>query len=314
MLVRARRPLSVAELHDALGDECDRRTVYRDLDQLCQAGFPLVDTKGRWRVLDAAESGWAVPLDPTELMALALAEDLLAGSGGAWVLEPLQALRGKLEAMLTPRGREYFALLRASTLATAFGAPDYDDRGGVLVALNEAIQRRQVVRIGHTSPGRPRAERDVAPYKLWLHQNVFYLIGYCRLRSDIRQFAVERIDTAELLDERFTPDPDFDVEAFVGQGFGAYHGAVADVVIDVSASLAPLVRARRFHPTQEVTDLPGGGGAPHHARRRPVHDRGVDRRLRRAGPPRRPARAGRGGASPAPKRPGGPRQRHRRRR
>lgn len=259
MLGTARRPMSVAQIHDALGEECDLRTVYRDLDQLSQAGFPLVDTGGRWRVLPPGEGGWVVPLDPAELVALALAEDLLAGAGGPWVRDPLRALRGKLEALLTPKGREYFAQLRASTLATAFGAPDHDDRAGVLEVLGGAIVGRHVVRIGHTPPGKARAERDVEPYKVWLHQNVFYLVGYCRLRCAIRQFAVERIDTVELLDERFEPDPTFDVEAFVSEGFGAYHGAVADVVIEVSESLAALVRARRFHPTQEVADLPGGG-------------------------------------------------------
>ena len=60
--------------------ECTRRTVYRDLDALQYAGFPVVSEKrdGRvyYRFLDTFRLGDA-PFTADEVLALAFSEDLL---------------------------------------------------------------------------------------------------------------------------------------------------------------------------------------------------------------------------------------------
>lgn len=259
MLENARRSMTVAELHAALDGECDRRTVYRDLDQLCQAGFPLVDSEGRWRVLQPSEGGWSIPLHPTELLALALAEDLVGASRGSWLQGPIGALRDKLLSVLTPRGRAYFSELRAASVATVFGAPDYRDRGGLLLSIHQCICRNRVIRIGHTALGKRRTVRDVEPYSLWFHEGVCYLVARCLLRSAIRTFAVERIDSAEVLDQRFVPDQSFDPASYVREAFGPYHGPIVEASIDFSPRLAHLVQQRRYHHTQVTDTRPDGG-------------------------------------------------------
>ena len=68
---------------DALAEElgCVRRTLYRDLDALMFAGFPVVSEKrdGRvyYRFLETFRLG-DVPFTPDEILALAFGEDLLA--------------------------------------------------------------------------------------------------------------------------------------------------------------------------------------------------------------------------------------------
>ena len=67
---------------DALAEElgCVRRTLYRDLDALMFAGFPVLSEKrdGRvyYRFLDTFRLG-DVPFTPDEILALAFGEDLL---------------------------------------------------------------------------------------------------------------------------------------------------------------------------------------------------------------------------------------------
>jgi predicted DNA-binding transcriptional regulator YafY len=82
-LANSRYGLALDTLADELG--CVRRTVYRDLDALMLAGFPVVSEKRESRVyyrfLDSFRLG-DVPFTPDELLALAFGEDLLQALEG----------------------------------------------------------------------------------------------------------------------------------------------------------------------------------------------------------------------------------------
>ena len=80
LLARRRYGVGLDDLAAEL--ECTKRTVYRDLDALQFAGFPVTSEKrdGRvlYRLIEGFELGEA-PFTPDELMALAFGEDLLRG-------------------------------------------------------------------------------------------------------------------------------------------------------------------------------------------------------------------------------------------
>jgi len=77
-LAKSRSGAALDDLAEELG--CVRRTVYRDLDALMFAGFPVVSERreGRvyYRFLDTFRLG-DVPFTPDEILALAFSEDLL---------------------------------------------------------------------------------------------------------------------------------------------------------------------------------------------------------------------------------------------
>lgn len=51
MLERARHGKTAKELYGALGGTISERTIFRDLEQLQEAGFPIYGEGGRWRLL-----------------------------------------------------------------------------------------------------------------------------------------------------------------------------------------------------------------------------------------------------------------------
>ena len=77
-LARSRGGLLLDDLATELG--CVRRTVYRDLNALMYAGFPVLserrDSRVYYRFVDSYRLG-DVPFTPDELLALAFGEDLL---------------------------------------------------------------------------------------------------------------------------------------------------------------------------------------------------------------------------------------------
>ena len=78
-LIASRRGKSAVELASEL--ECHPRTVYRDLEALQVAGFPIytdrVEGKNLWSLLETMKHQIPVPFSLTELMALYFSTGML---------------------------------------------------------------------------------------------------------------------------------------------------------------------------------------------------------------------------------------------
>lgn len=254
VLEGSRKGMSVVQLRGAIEESQSTRTLYRDLLVLQGAGFPITNEEGIWRLLETGEGSWSIPVNPTEVVALMLTEELLAPVEGSWLAEPLSKLRSRLSASLTPIGRRYCAELRKSNVATLFGSGRYGEKRAELEAIHEAIEKQQRLSIKYATPGKHPEKRTIDPYCTWFASGRVYLVAYCHKAEDTRTFAVQRIQHAEVLDESFETDPAFDPASFTRKGFGVFHGPVHRVTIDFSQKVAHLIRERRFHVTQQVTD------------------------------------------------------------
>jgi predicted DNA-binding transcriptional regulator YafY len=251
---------TAAQLSNEVADLGSPRTVYRDLEVLQGAGFPLYQDDGRWRLLEPSEGGPVVPIQPTEMVALVLSEQVMAPLRGSELAEPLSRLRGKLEAMLGPKARAYVEQLRSGILATVPAPGDYTGLRGELQLIERAILEHRRLRLVHFAAHRSETlPRTVDPYGIWYVDGALYLIGFDHLRFDHRKFLVDRIREVAVLDETFEPDPDFDLQGYVGRGFRVWHGAVHRIVVEFGPTLAHLPHERRFHRTQKVHALPDGG-------------------------------------------------------
>ena len=79
LLISSRIGKSASDLAQDL--ECNPRNIYRDLEALQVAGFPIyterVDGKNLWSLLDTVKHQIPVPFSLTELMALYFSRDML---------------------------------------------------------------------------------------------------------------------------------------------------------------------------------------------------------------------------------------------
>ena len=78
-LISSRMGKTAAELAEEL--ECNPRTIYRDLEALQVAGFPIytdrMEGKNLWSLLDTVRHEIPIPFSLTELMALYFSRDML---------------------------------------------------------------------------------------------------------------------------------------------------------------------------------------------------------------------------------------------
>lgn len=261
LLARRRWGAGLDDLAEEL--ECHRRTVYRDLDALQYAGFPVASEKreGRvfYRLLDSFELGEA-PFTPDELLALAFSEDLLKGLAGTVFHDSIHSALAKIRASLGPELAGFVARLRETFRVVPGPHKRYAEASETIRALNEAVLEGRSVRIAYTTGRTGETHvRDLDPYRVWYRSGGLYVIGHDHKSGEVRTFAVDRIGSATLLEQRFEVPADFDFEARTASAFGVVADAPEPVRIRFAPRWALYVQEHEWHPSQQLSRTPEGG-------------------------------------------------------
>lgn len=207
--------ITAAEIAERL--ELDVRTVYRYMDDLLTSGVPIIAEAGPAGGYRLAPGFRGAPLffAPDELAALAHAARLAAAVGhpdeGA-----LGAAFRKVEQTLTA---EQSATLerRREVLAVAGEAPTAPP---LVSQLEWAAADRLQLRLRYRT-AEAETDRIVDPFALFHRGEYWYLVGHCHLRSALREFRLDRIKGHEPTGERFSPDPAFDLTAYLTESWVA---------------------------------------------------------------------------------------------
>ncbi len=254
-LTTAQRGKSVADL--AMELECHPRTVYRDLEALELAGFPVYtdwkNGKNFWFLLDTAKNSIPIPLNLTELMALYFSRDMLKILKDTVFYDALKSLFTKIKTTLPPEYINYLEQLEQNLHVGFSPYKKYGEFRKKISRVNEAISSRHYIEIEYfTMSRKQKSQRRVAPYKIWFFDGTFYLIGFCCLRGDVRIFALDRIKTLEQTSLQFEIPEDFNIETFMQSSFGIFTGKPVTVKIHFSADIAGYIREKTWHASQEI--------------------------------------------------------------
>ena len=254
-LIASRRGKSAADLAQEL--EFHWRTVYRDLEALQLAGFPIftdrIDGKNLWSVLDSARHNIPIPLSMTELMALYFSRGLMTVLKDTVFYESLESFFRKIKATLPDETTRYLDRIEESFEVGSKPYKQYSKLRDSIDRISEATIHRKIIEIDYyTMSRKEETRRKVAPYKIWFFDGAFYLVGNCGLREDIRIFALDRIKSLKLTDETFEMPEDFKVEDFMQTSFGVFHGEPQTVRIRFAAEVAGYIGEKIWHKTQKI--------------------------------------------------------------
>lgn len=188
--------------------EVSERTIKRDVSALQQAGLPIWAQAGPGGgyVLDPAASLPPVNFTPSQAVAVAIA--LAALPGGSPFGADARAAQAKVWDALGSGDRE-----RAQSLAGRvwLRPPQLaaDDGGRadphVLRALEQSLATQRVLAIRYLDGRGNTSSRRVEPVILAHTEGHWYLVAWCRLRTAIRWFRVDRIERADLTAETHEP-------------------------------------------------------------------------------------------------------------
>ena len=247
MRLREERPVRAADLAEECG--CSVRTVYRDIDALCQAGVPVAAMPGEgYRLV----SGYHLPpiaFTTEEAVQLLLGSELALAVGTAAQREAARAAAAKVAAVLRPETRQEVDRLRERMRISPW-------RTAVspwLPLLQQGVIQDHVLKLHyHSFSSDELTERKVEPYYLVFYGNDWHLVGYCRLREGMRDFRAGRIREAELLAERFDRPESIEFEHEHNER------EPEEVRVWIEASTVPWARETRVYGFQREEPAEGG--------------------------------------------------------
>jgi proteasome accessory factor B len=235
------------------------RTIRRDLQKLCSAGFPLTETRS-----EHGRKHWKLDCDGLpqlnftypEALSLYLGRQFLEPLAGTYLWDGAQSAFLKIRSILPEPARKYLAKLASAFHQTTTGAGDYSQKGEILDVLMIGIEDRKFTTIVYQSAQATEpAGTCVYPYGLVNHRNRLYLVAFAPEHNEVRHYKVDRISEAELQDLRFTHPPTFDLQRHLSGSFGVFQGKGEPIRIKVrftTASVVRYVEESRWHPSQKL--------------------------------------------------------------
>ncbi len=261
-LLESRKKITLPQIARELDEPCHERTLRRDLDALCNSGFPVYterqNGKTCWRLPDDYNR-FPIPLTATEAYALQCGKQLLAPLEGTFITDSLQTLFKKISANLTPDNKKYFSLLGQTVQIGIPSYKIYKSYQDTIEKLKETIEQSKTVEI-HYQPLRSSwpASRKVNPYRLYYVRDNLYLIGYCQQRKEVRTFLIDRIQSLDIKDQRFQIPLFFSIEDYFKDAFGVFRGTAVEVTLVFKKPASQWVQEKKWHASQRLKVLKGG--------------------------------------------------------
>src|SRR5579883_440019 len=183
--------------------ETSKRTIYRDIQALGEAGVPLLSTPGRGYSL--MEGYFLPPLSFTsdEATMLLLGSDFMAQNFDAQYRAAAQSASRKITGVLPEKMRDEVQYLQSNIHFVAQGSSGNPLEQEKLQLLRRAIIDHHTIHfVYHTryaSEGEVTTNaRDADPYGLSYFLGSWHLVAYCHLRQDRRVFRLDRIENLKI--------------------------------------------------------------------------------------------------------------------
>jgi len=200
-LLRRRRTIVTArQIAEKL--EISERTVYRDVRDLIASGTPIDGEAG---VGYRLRPGYDLPplmFDKEEIQALVLGARIVAQFGDPALARASESILSKVAGVLP---KELEPLLADTRLFVPNRSGTARSSAGLAVA-REALVTRRRMHLRYANEKGEESERTVRPLGVFFWGKTWTLAAWCEMRTDFRNFRLDRIGEASLGD-RFDEEP-----------------------------------------------------------------------------------------------------------
>jgi len=212
------------------------RTVHRYFEMLDEMGIPVYAERGPYGGFSLVR-GYKIPpliFSLEEAVAVYLGTSLVSEMWGQLYRDAAQGAMAKLENILPNEQRGEIDWARRSLVTTSLHRVDPVALFPILEDLRKAThERRQVSAVYQSAANVEATKRTIDPYALVFRAGLWYLVGYCHLRTAPRTFRVDRIQKLSVLNQAFQVPENFDIRKYLENEFKEQ----------------PIIRARlRFAP------------------------------------------------------------------
>lgn len=200
-----------------------------------------------------------VQITEGELFALIVAEKALQQYRGTNFEKPLLSAIRKMEQSLPDTISLNLADIEHTISFRTRAEPILNLE--IFDALAQATAHRQQLELTYRKPGSKQTEaRLVDPYHLANINGEWFLFAYDHARKDIRTFVPARVLAVKPTGKSFERPQKFSLEQRLRDSFGVHSGeGEFDVVLRFNARAADYIREKKWHESQQLRELKGGG-------------------------------------------------------
>jgi len=243
--------------------EVSKRTALRDIKDLNESGFAILfdNEQGTYRFADPDYTLRDLDLNENELMVIFLGKQMSRGLGKPFEAAALSLIKkaSKETGNKTRARAKTLDEEKRFWVGRDYGE-DFAQIKGQYDAVNAAIDRKVELEITYVAMNtRKETQRAVAPYGLIFKYGIWYVLGYCHLRDDIRLFALDCIKDVKLTGKSYRIPGDFNIDNYFEAGWNMLrYGEPVEVVLRFTKEYARWIQRRTWHPTQVIEEAEDG--------------------------------------------------------
>lgn len=253
-LLKARKQVSKATFLDELG--ISEATFKRDLEQLRdRLHAPIVWDRatGHYRYQQSAAQlpQFQLPglwLSPDEVHSLLALQQLLASIDPGFLTGLLAPMRERLLQIVPDAlvSEQLAGRVRIAQIAKRVS------QAGCFEPVVSATLTRQRLQIRHFRRSENSAQqREISPQRLLCYRDNWYLDAWCHLRQQLRRFAIDAIEQAQILPQPAQEIELAELERQMQSAYGIFAGTDRQwAEIRFSAERARWVQDEHWHPDQ----------------------------------------------------------------
>lgn len=237
------------------------RTVRRDIEALQRAGFDIQsETLERGRVYKLGRTNQPIheiAFSPSEMIALSIGRDLLLPLVGTQYWQGIETFWNKVQEAIPEGVYEHYQRFRKVLFVHGTPAKSYAKQAGILKTINRGILEHRLIEIQYKPIGREVSQRFIEPYGVAVHQSSIYVVAAApevNVPSErLRNWKLDRFESASVTDDYFKPDPTVNVSRFLSTSIGIFSGeSSTKVTIRLGSRSAEYLREDPWHPDQEL--------------------------------------------------------------
>ena len=222
------------------------RTVYRDVKALEEAGVPVIGEAGTGYKLMEGYKLPPVMFNMDEATALLTALKLVQSKTDAGISKHYTAALDKIRAILRHSEKDHIEEIDEHIAVMTHPAIVHQPQSELhLQSILKAIGSSLVIDIQYTSLEKNEAtKRKVEPVGIYYLGSHWYLIAWCQLRNDYRNFRTDKI-TQLLITNKSNSKTHPPLQSFINQM--SAEREVHKVVIDIEPGIAKYLGEQKYY-------------------------------------------------------------------
>ena len=214
--LQSKRIVKASEIAERF--EISLRTVYRDIRALEESGVPIGAEAGVGYFLMDNYKLPPVMFTKEEASALLFGEKLVEKMSDDGMKAEFCSALFKIKAILNPEEKDRLEKLYSQISVLDYTSPNENFNRLFLGEIQQAMVSKQVLEIDYQAGyGAPATKRVIEPIGLCNYSRRWHLFAWCRLRSEYRDFRLDRIQDLRISQENFKGKQHISMDEFIRQ-------------------------------------------------------------------------------------------------